>query len=93
VNIETKQQLQHTYLSNKFKQTLSTRKMMKPIFWDRKGAPMVEFMQQGTTAMSEVCCKTQKKMCTAIQNKWHGILTSGVVFLHDSVHLHTGACT
>jgi 6-pyruvoyl-tetrahydropterin synthase len=63
VNTETKQQLQHTYSPNKskkFKQTLSTRKMMKTIFWDRKGVLMVEFMLQWTTT-SEVYCKMEKK--------------------------------
>jgi hypothetical protein len=33
---------------------LPARKLMEAVFWDRKGVPMVEFMQQGTTVMSEV---------------------------------------
>jgi hypothetical protein len=64
VNIETKDQSKqwvHTHSPNKpkqFKQTLSTRKLMATVFWDRKGVLMVEFMQHGTTITSEVCCKT-----------------------------------
>jgi hypothetical protein len=37
----------HTHAPNKpknFKQTLSARKLMATIFWDRKGVLMVEFM-------------------------------------------------
>jgi hypothetical protein len=43
-----------------FKQTAAT-KLMAPVFWDRKGMLMVEFMQQGTSLMSEMYCKTLKK--------------------------------
>jgi hypothetical protein len=74
VNIETKGQSKrwmHTFTKqvNKFKQMLSARKLMAAVFWDRKGVLMVEFMQQGTTVMSEVYCETRKKLCGAIQNK------------------------
>jgi histone-lysine N-methyltransferase SETMAR len=62
---------------------------MATVFWDRKGVLMVEFMQQGTTIMSEVYCEMLKKLHRAIQNKRRGMLTSGVVFLHDSAHLYT----
>jgi acyl-CoA thioesterase len=53
----------HTHSPNKpkkFKHTLSARKLMATVFWDRKGVLMVEFMQEGTTVMSEVYCETQK---------------------------------
>jgi hypothetical protein len=42
----------------KFKQTLSARKLMAAVFWDREGALIVEFMLPGTTVMSEVYCET-----------------------------------
>jgi hypothetical protein len=69
VNVETKQlskQWMHTHSPNKlkkFKQTLSARKLMVNVFWDRKGVLMMEFMQQGTTITSQVYCKTLKKKC------------------------------
>jgi hypothetical protein len=52
----------HTFTkqSEKFKQTLYARKLMKTVFWDRNRALMVEFMQQGTTITSEVYCETLK---------------------------------
>jgi len=55
VNAQTKEQSKqwmHTHSPNKpkkFKQTLSNRKMMATIFWDRKGILLTEFMAPGTT--------------------------------------------
>jgi hypothetical protein len=60
MNVETKKQSKqwmHTRSANKpktFKQGLSTGKLMTPIFSDRKGVLLVEFMQQGTTITSKV---------------------------------------
>jgi hypothetical protein len=45
--------------SKKFKQTSSARKLMATVFWGRKGALMVEFMQQGTIITPRVHCKTK----------------------------------
>jgi hypothetical protein len=36
-------------------------------------------------------CETWKELHRAIQNKRHGMLTSGVVLLHDSARPHTAA--
>jgi hypothetical protein len=99
VNVETKEQSKHwiyTHSPNKpknFKQMLSARKLMATTFWDRKGVLMMEFMQQGTTILSEGYCETLKKLSRAIQNKRHGMLTYGVVLLHDNHCLHTVART
>jgi hypothetical protein len=75
VNVETKEQSKqwtHKHSPNKpktFKQALSARKLMKAVFWDRKVVLMVEFMQQGTTIMSEVYCKALKKLQGPIGTK------------------------
>jgi hypothetical protein len=66
---------------------------MAAVFRDRKGVLMVEFMQQGTTITSQVCCGTLEKLCRVIQNKRRGMLTSGVVLPHDNAHSHTAAHT
>jgi hypothetical protein len=68
VNVETKEQFKqwmHTHSPNKprkFKQTLSARKLMATVFWDRKGVLLVDFMLQGTTTVSEVYCETLEKL-------------------------------
>jgi transposase len=54
---------------------------------------MAEFMQQGNTKTSEVYCGTLKKLHRVIQNKRYGMLTYGVVLLHDNACPHTAART
>jgi hypothetical protein len=75
VNVDTKEQSEqwiHPHSPNKmkkFKQTLSTRKLMATAFWDRKGVLMVEFMQQRTTIISEVYCETLKNCVATFRTK------------------------
>ncbi|GBN65447.1 hypothetical protein AVEN_168361-1 [Araneus ventricosus] len=52
-----------------------------------------EFMTRGTTINSEVYCRTLKKLKRAIQNKRRGLLSSGVVLLHDNARPHTAVRT
>jgi hypothetical protein len=102
VNVETKEQSKrwmHMHAPNKLKMfiQMSARKVVGTVFRDRKEVLMVEFMQQGTTITSKVYCETLKKnfIGLAIQNERCGMLTSGVfvMFLHDTLHPHTAACT
>jgi hypothetical protein len=54
---------------------------------------MVDLMQQGATITSEVYCETLRKVRRTIQNERHGLLTSGLVLLHDNALLNTAART
>lgn len=96
---ETKRQSQqwmHTNSPNrpkKFKQTFNNRKIMATVFWDQKGVLLVEFMQPGTTITSAVYCETLRRLRRAIQNKRRGMLTSGIVLIHDNARPHTAAVT
>jgi transposase len=55
---------------------------------------MVEFMQQGTSIMSEVYCETlRKQRRTGHSEQRRGMLTYGVVFLHYNARPHTAART
>ena len=54
---------------------------------------MIEFMEPGITITSETYCEILKKLRRAIENKRRGMLTSGVVLLHDSACPHTAAHT
>jgi hypothetical protein len=84
----------HSQSPDKLKQILSAcQKADGIVFWDRKGLMIMDFMQQGTTVMSKKVLQNTKKLHKTIQNKGHGLLTSAVVILHDSVHSHTAACT
>lgn len=77
----------------KFKQTMSTRKIMCTVFWDRKGVLLIEFLPRGETINRETYCQTLKKLRRAIQNKRRGMLTDRVVLLHDNVRPHTELVT
>jgi hypothetical protein len=66
---------------------------MATVFLERKGVLMVDFMQRGTTITSELYCETLAKLRRAIQNKRRGMLTYGVVFLHDNARAHTAGRT
>lgn len=77
----------------KAKRTISTRKVMATVFWDRHGVLLVEFMQQGTTINAAAYCATLTKLRRAIQNKRRGLLTSGVLLLHDNARPHSAIHT
>jgi hypothetical protein len=67
--------------------------MMATVFWDGKGILLTEFMVPGTTITSEVYCDMLYKLRRLIQNKRRGMLTKGVVLLHDNARPHTTART
>ncbi|KAJ4449970.1 hypothetical protein ANN_01377 [Periplaneta americana] len=95
---ETKQQSMHWQHSGspvrtKFKQTLSVRKVMCTVFWDRKGILLIDFLPKGETVNADRYCETLRKLRRAIQNKRRGMLTAGVVFLHDNARPHTARRT
>ncbi|GBO45772.1 hypothetical protein AVEN_28188-1 [Araneus ventricosus] len=66
---------------------------MVTVFWDAQGILLIEFMTRGTTINSEVYCRMLKKLKRAIQNERRGLLSSGVVLLHDNARPHTAVRT
>jgi hypothetical protein len=66
---------------------------MATVFWDRKGVLLIGFMPQGTTINAESYCATLRRLRYAIQNQRRGILSSGMMLLHDNVRPHAGART
>jgi hypothetical protein len=100
MNVEIKEQSKqwmHTHIhqtSRKClnKRCLPARKLTATVFLDNERVLMVESIQEGTT-MSKVYCVTRKNLRRTIQNKRHGMLTDGVMLLHDNVRQHTAAHT
>jgi len=95
---ESKQQSlhwKHTGLPKrkKFKQMISTRKIICTVFWDRQGVLLVEFLSQGTTINSAVYCETLKKLRRVIQNKRCEMLSATILLLHDNARPHSAAQT
>jgi histone-lysine N-methyltransferase SETMAR len=66
---------------------------MCTVFWDRKHVLLVEFLAQGSTINAGVYGNTLKKLHGAIQNERRGMLSRGVVMLHDNARPHTAAAT
>ncbi|GFU95052.1 uncharacterized protein TNCV_4138361 [Trichonephila clavipes] len=83
---ETKQQSMHWWHSGfpvrmKFKQTLSIRKVMGTVFWDRRGILLIDFLPRGETVNTDHYCEILRILRCAIKNKRNGV-----------VHLHDNAC-
>ncbi|GFV35017.1 mariner Mos1 transposase [Trichonephila clavipes] len=98
INPESKQQSMEWRLTSspikvKAKQTLSKRKIMPTVFWDRRGVLLVDFMPQGIKINSDAYCATQQKLRRALQNKRRGMLSNGVLFLHDNTRNHSSRTT
>jgi len=68
-------------------------KMMCTVFWDWKGILLIDFLPRGQTIKADVYCETLRKLRRAIQNKRRGLLSKGVVFLHDNARPHTANVT
>ena len=60
----------------KVKQTISTRKHMATVFWDRPRVLLVDFMQQGTTVNAATYWTILFKLRCAMHNKRRGLLTA-----------------
>ena len=59
----------------------------------QSAAEIHEFMAPGTRIPTEVYCEMLNKLRRSIQNKRCGMLTNGVVLLHDNARHHTAAHT
>jgi hypothetical protein len=60
-------------MKKKFKQTISTLKIMCTVFWDRKRVLLVEFLPQGSTINAGVYWDTLKEIasCDSERAMWH----------------------
>ncbi|GBO06860.1 hypothetical protein AVEN_53044-1 [Araneus ventricosus] len=80
-----------THVRVKAKHTLSQLKILASVFWDRHGVLLVDFMQRGTTINAVAYGQTLRKLRRAIQNKRRGMLTEGILLLHENARPHTAA--
>ena len=84
VNAETKlQSMQWGHTASpkkptKCHQTLSKRKLMATVFWDRRELLLVEFLERNVTTNAEHYCNKITNLRRAIQNKHHGMLSNAV---------------
>lgn len=62
---------------------------MTTVFWDQKGVMLVDFMEMGATINAVVYGATLECLQAAIRRKCPGLLSKGVLILHDNARPHT----
>jgi histone-lysine N-methyltransferase SETMAR len=77
----------------KFKVVPSAGKVMATMFWDMKGVLLVEYQEHGRTVTAASYCSLLERLKAAIKNKRPGLLTRGVLLLHDNARPHTARLT
>ncbi|GFV23288.1 transposase [Trichonephila clavipes] len=75
--------------AKKCKTSISAKKIMASVFWDRQGILLLEFMPLRTTINVAAYYQTLKRFQRTTQNKRRGMLTTGVRLLHDNARPHT----
>ncbi|XP_071086511.1 histone-lysine N-methyltransferase SETMAR-like [Haliotis cracherodii] len=83
-------QLKHktSPLPKKFKTQPSAGKIMATVFWDSKGVLMIDYKPPKKTITGAYYAALMKKLRNAIKDKRRGMLTAGVLLLHDNAPVH-----
>ena len=77
----------------KFKVVQSAGKVMATVFWDVHGVLLVEFQEHGRTVNVASYCAILQRLKQAILRKRRGLITKGVLLLHDNARPHTARLT
>lgn len=78
----------------KFKTQPSAGKVMLTLFWDSQGPIFCDFLEDQRTINSQYYCNMlENKVKPAIRTKRRGLLTKGVILLHDNARPHTAQIT
>jgi hypothetical protein len=78
------------FLAHKeLKVTPSAGKVMLTVFWDCQGVLLTEFQQRNHTITSAPFCTILTKLCDAIRRERRGLLTKGILLLHDNPRPHS----
>ena len=81
-------------LQEKFKTQASAGKLMLTVFWDSQGPVLEHYQGRGTTMNSAWYSEMlTDRLKPAIWSKLRGLLSKGVVLLHDNARPHTAAHT
>ena len=72
----------------KFRTQPSAGKIMATIFWDAKGILMIDYMPPKTTMNGQYYANLMKELRNSIRQKRRGMLTRGVLLLHDNAPVH-----
>ncbi len=72
----------------KFKVTSSGNKVLRTVFWDSRCTIYKEYLECGETVTADWYFDTLLKLRKAIKAKRSGLLTCGIIFLHNNTGLH-----
>jgi histone-lysine N-methyltransferase SETMAR len=79
------------------KTTPSAGKVLLTVYWDAEGVLLLDFLERGRgrgerrSVNAERYCETLTRLKNAIRRKRPGLLTAGVILLHDNVRPHMAA--
>jgi len=71
----------------------SASKVMATIFWDKKGILLVDYLTKGETINADRYCQVLKNLRDAIRKKRRGMLSKGILLLHDNARPHAARKT
>ncbi|GFX40898.1 mariner Mos1 transposase [Trichonephila clavipes] len=77
----------------KFGAVKSAGKVLLTVFFDVQGPLLVEFLEHRKSINSDVYCETFQCLLRSIKSKRPGLLTEGVVLLHDNAPPHVPRVT
>lgn len=73
----------------KFRTQASAGKVMATIFWDAKGVIHIDYMPHKTTITGQYYADLLMRLRKSIKEKRRGMLSQGVLLLHDNAPAHT----
>ncbi|GFW98758.1 histone-lysine N-methyltransferase SETMAR [Trichonephila clavipes] len=77
----------------KFRAMKSAGKVLLTVFFDVQSPLLVEFLEHRKSINPDLYCETLRRLRRSIKNKRPGLLTEGVVLLHDNARSHVSRVT
>lgn len=75
----------------KFKVAHSAGKVMLSLFWDSKGVLLADFLEHGKTITGQYYADLLTRLKDEIKKKRRGMITNGILLLHDNAPAHMSA--
>lgn len=76
-------------VTKKFKVVPSVGKVMATVFWDRCGILLIHFQKREEHVTATTYCTVLQNLRQAIRRKRPGLLSQGLLLLHDNARPHT----
>ncbi|KAJ7338369.1 hypothetical protein JRQ81_011528 [Phrynocephalus forsythii] len=77
------------HINKKAKVQKSAGKLMLSFFWDSRRVMLTDYLSKSETLNSYYYCNLLEKLCDALKQKHHGMISKGVCLLADNAPVHT----